>query len=160
MIDHYKPLIDAKAALYNLDPDLIEAICLQESSGDPLAVRAEFKFYEKYTKPMNFSDTEEVCRAMSWGLMQVMGQVARELGYKGRYLTGLLDPETGLTYGCLYLKTKVKRYSRMEDAIAAYNAGTPRMIKGGKYSNQKYVDGVLGYLTKIRQEGSDNGKID
>jgi soluble lytic murein transglycosylase-like protein len=41
---------------------------------------------------------------MSFGLMQVMGEVARERGFKGKFLSALCDPEIGVPIGCEYLK--------------------------------------------------------
>ncbi len=137
---------------YNLDPDLILAIIIQESAGNPLAIRAEVAFYEKYTKPLNFTDTEEICRAMSWGLMQVMGQVARELGFKERYLTALLSPEININFGCQHLAAKIKRFGTIEKGIAAYNAGSPRTKKDGKFVNQDYVDAVLHNLAQVKSD--------
>lgn len=34
--------------------------------------------------------------ANQWGVMQVMGGVAREVGFKGSFLTELCDPEVGI----------------------------------------------------------------
>jgi soluble lytic murein transglycosylase-like protein len=145
-------IIENIANKYSLDSDLVEAIVMQESSGDTNAVRVEFAFYEKYTKPMRLSDTEEICRGMSWGLMQIMGQVAREQGFTDKYFTVLCYPEIGLQFGCRYLLSRMKKYPILTDAIAAYNSGTVvRKVNGG-YLNQKYVDGVLSYLKQIKEE--------
>ncbi len=151
----YRTLIEAAAKKYDLGANLIEAICMQESTGNPLAVKFEPGFYEKYTKPMKFSDTEEICRAISWGLMQIMGEVARELGFKGKFLSELCDnPELAIEYGCQHLKHKLNKYG-FEAGIAAYNAGSPTYVKGGKFSNQDYVDGVLEYLSAIKKERNE-----
>lgn len=144
-----RSIIEMMGVKYGLDPDLIEAFCMQESSGDPGAVRVEFGFYERYTKPLNYSDTEEVCRAMSWGLMQIMGETARGMGYQGKWLTGLLDPEINLDYCCRYLKGRLDKYG-YEKGIASYNSGKPRYNPNGTLVNQKYVDGVLGHLKNIK----------
>ena len=75
--------------------------------------------------------------------MQVMGAVARELGHTGP--SDLLDPPTGLFYGCLHLRRFRAKYDIWPDVIAAYNAGSPRRVAGqiGPYVNQSYVDKVL-----------------
>jgi soluble lytic murein transglycosylase-like protein len=44
---------------------------------------------------------------MSWGLMQVMGQVARENGFTDHYLSGLCDPAAGVDLGCRVLRKKL-----------------------------------------------------
>lgn len=86
--------------------------------------------------------TERTLQKMSWGLMQVMGATARELGF-GAPLTQLVLPEAGLEWGLRYLAQKVKRHKETTDAIAAYNAGSPRRGSDGRYKNQDYVDKVL-----------------
>jgi len=128
-------LIRKQAAACGLDPAIVYGVIIRESSGDTDAVRTELAFYERYTKPMNFSDTEEICRAMSWGLMQVMGEVARELGYKGKYLSTLCRvPDLGIEYGCKHLTAKTKRYG-LRQGLSAYNAGSPT-IKNAAYVNE------------------------
>lgn len=79
----------------------------------------------------------------SWGLMQVMGALGRELGYKGPYLPGLCDPALNLSLGCSHLARLLKwANGNVERALAAYNGG-----KGGNltppYRNQFYADKVL-----------------
>src|SRR5580765_127213 len=87
-----------------LDPATVCAVCEKESTWNPWAVRFEPAFYDRYTKPMHLTDTEEYTRAISWGLMQIMGETAREFGFVARFVSGLCDPATGLLYGCLKLK--------------------------------------------------------
>lgn len=90
-------------------------------------------------------DQEWWGQAASWGLMQVMGAVARERGFRGPYLTELLNPEAGIHYGCAHLAHLHKRFDAhggVAAVIAAYNAGSPRM-DGGRFVNQGYVDKVL-----------------
>ena len=71
------------AETHALWPELVCAIVEQESSWNPWALRYEPEFYEKYVAPQiargAIDDvTESRARAFSWGLMQVMGQAARE----------------------------------------------------------------------------------
>jgi soluble lytic murein transglycosylase-like protein len=147
-----RKLIELKAAAYQLDPDLVEAHILTESSGKPDATRFENAFYEHYIFPLNLKDQNEARgRATSFGLLQIMGQVARELGYKGPW-SGLMDPETNLEWGCLKLSKCYKKYApNLDEGIAAYNCGTPR-YKNGKLVNQVYVDRVHGFLKMIKNE--------
>lgn len=124
------------------------AVCEVESAGDHLAVRFEpgwryFYQVEAHARSAHITvETERTLQAMSWGLMQVMGSVARELGHQGSLLA-LCDAFTGAKYGCLKLASFLRKYSKMEDAIAAYNAGSPRRAADGTYVNQAYVDKVL-----------------
>lgn len=158
-----RDLIRQTAVGFGLDPDLVEAIVAQESGGDTWACRYEPGFYRQYVQPMGSAfrpakprgvsnDTEARLRACSFGLMQVMGQVAREQGLGEKFLTALCDPEIGLNAGCRHLADKLRRYNgHVPSALAAYNAGTARrMLPGGPFANQRYVDEVLARLEAIR----------
>ena len=145
-------LAAACARSLDVDPDLVFAIVMTESSGNPFAIRYEPQFYKRYVLPLGLKDrTEATGRAISWGLMQVMGQVARERGFDGKYLSELCDPETGLYFGVLHLKGFFSRYGDETRAIASYNAGSPR-FEGGALVNQSYVDKVLGWRRRIQRE--------
>lgn len=133
---------------WGLKPALVRAIVQVESSGNPKAVRYEHPFYEKYLKGKGYQATEAHLLASSWGLMQIMGLVARELGYDG-HLSFLLMPELGLFWGCRKLAEIAKKYQDEQEIIAAYNAGSPQRMKDGKFINQEYVNKVLLNLNKI-----------
>lgn len=145
-----RKVIEDKAIEFELDPDLIQAFVMAESSGKPDAYRYEDAFYHHYTEPMNFSEDEEKGRATSYGLMQIMGQVARELGFKGEFIE-LFDPATGLDYSLKHLKRFIKKYQTqgLDYAIASYNAGSPR-FKNGHFVNQEYVNRIYKYLKEIK----------
>jgi len=144
-------LISQEAKKQNIDVNLISAIVMVESAGRECAVRYEHN-YRWLFHHRNFADdqgiteqTEETFQKTSWGLMQVMGAVARELGYKGP-LVELCNPKLGLHYGCLKLKELIEREDSIEDAIASYNAGQAVKTRGGFYlpgTTQKYVDKVM-----------------
>ena len=80
------------------------------------------------------SETEARARAFSWGLMQVMGQVARENGFAGASLAALCDPGTGLDVGCRVLARKLAAAEgNVTRALLLWNGGT----------NPSYPDAVL-----------------
>ena len=146
-------LIRAAAARHQLPLALVRAIVRVESSEDPNAMRYEPAFFERYVRqkghrvwPGCSRPTEERLRAFSFGLMQIMGQTAREVGFQGAFLTALLDPATNLDWGCRYLVTLYQRHSDSEAVAAAYNAGSARKGPDGRWRNQEYVD-------KIRRSG-------
>lgn len=141
------------AARHGLPVALVAAIVQVESAAEPWAVRFEPAFYDRYIAPLDFRPvapcsrrTEGVLRACSFGPMQVMGQVARELGFLGAYLTELCDPDLGIDYGCRHLANKAALYWEdcgWEGVAAAYNAGKPlRLADPDRWANQPYIDKI------------------
>src|SRR5277367_4082004 len=96
---------------HGLDPALVCAVVEQESAWDAHAIRYEPGFRARYVAPLGLPPTEEIARSISWGLMQVMGQVAREHGFAGKFLSPLCDPAAGLEVGCAVLAAKSARAS-------------------------------------------------
>ena|SRR5271156_1560058 len=112
------------AAEYSLDPVLICAIIEQESSWRPWAVRFEPAFHTRYVVPLSLTPTEAHARSFSYGLMQVMGQVAREQGCKFEFLTELCKPEESIRQGCIKLKKCFDRANGdVTQALLCYNGG-------------------------------------
>lgn len=150
------PIIKAKAAEFSLDPVLVGAIIMQESGGDLWAVRFEPR-WNIFLDPVRFAKmnriselTEKNFQACSFGAMQVMGTVMRERGFKGNWGQAF-DIDINLGCGCRHLNFFLSRHAGNElDAISAYNCGTPKKDALGKYSNQRYVDGVISWKEKVR----------
>src|SRR2546425_2990628 len=103
-------LVKTTAGQHQLDPTLVAADVEQESAWNTWAIRYEPAFLRKYVAPLytstQISTSEAWARAFSWGLMQVMGQVAREAGFNGLFLSQLCEPATGLDIGCKVLRKK------------------------------------------------------
>ena len=143
----FKTQIYDVAKSFNLDPTLVAAIVAVESGSHPDKVRYEPGYRwifkpEDFAKALNITlDTEKVLQSCSWGLMQIMGATARQHGFK-EDMPVLCHPEKNLFYGCKHLKSLVNKYPIQTDAIAAYNAGTPKEMANGKYFNQQYIDKV------------------
>lgn len=152
--------IRRQAYYHGLDWELVGAICFTESGGDHLAVRFEpgWKYHfhaRQYADGLGITgETEEVLQSTSWGLMQVMGTVARELGFR-EMLTALTDPDLSLKYGCMKLAQLKNRYSTLREVIASYNAGSPVYKKdgGGMLINERYVDKVSHLLRELEYKG-------
>ena len=140
------------ALAHALWPELVCAVIEQESSWDRWAVRYEPAFYKRYIEPQiarsggdtatrhlgaqraALSETEARARAFSWGLMQLMGQVAREHGFSGNSLAELCDPATGLEVGCRVLAAKLAAAEgNVVRALLLWNGG----------GNRDYPDAVL-----------------
>lgn len=132
------------ADIFDLPEALVIAICKVESNWHPSAYRFEPAFKVKYVDKLVLDpddylpsiESERIGRSTSFGLMQIMGQKAREMGYKGDYLIQLCEPTVNLKYGCRLLYDLLKRYGKLDEAISAYNAGSPTT------RNQAYVDKV------------------
>src|SRR4029077_12188922 len=116
------------AVAQSLDPALVCAVVEQESTWNPWAMRYEPAFFNKYVASLytnnKITASEAYARGFSWGLMQVMGQVAREAGFDAKFLSALCDPEQGLSTGCKVLR---KKFDAMGGdaprALLAWNGG-------------------------------------
>ena len=124
----------------------------KESSGNPLAIRLEPNFKWFYPKGVFLTGDELEFQRTSWGLLQIMGATARELGYTvpaGNWPAGPLkdDAATALDLGCRYFLTQLGRYDTIGDALSAYNAGraTPNNF-------QAYVKPILARAKALTEE--------
>lgn len=155
-----RDLITEIATAKGLDTPLLTAVVIHESSGNPWAWNPEPRYRYMWdvkakgpfrhltaaenasaTPPPDFHslagdrDQEWWGQRASWGLIQVMGAVARQYGFEGLYLTQLTDPRLGLTYGAVHLTTLLRRaQGRRSDALAMYNAGDPASPQGAAYA--------------------------
>jgi soluble lytic murein transglycosylase-like protein len=127
------------AQSHSLPPDLVCAIVEQESSWNRWALRYEPAFYDRYIAPaevrgVSYGETEARARSFSWGLMQVMGQVARENGFRAVSLAALCDPAVGLDVGCRVFAAKLAAAEgNVTRALLLWNGG----------ANPNYPDAVL-----------------
>jgi len=170
---------------FGLDPALICALCEVESGWETRAIRQEVGYTYLYglaagetgviaciqgaageqlhtllKEIQSTIATEVVMQKTSWGLMQIMGAVARERGFGG-WLTELCDPAVNLEWGCRHLRwmelnadsygielcadvlTVPTRLCGLPQSLAAaWNGGAARFVNG-KYANQSYVDRVV-----------------
>ncbi len=143
--------IDSVASAYHIPPALIAAIVQEESNFEAFAIRTEPAYLKKrsvinaaraWSKTHHgipTATTELVLRASSWGLMQPMGQLAREQGFSAKYLSELILPTQSLSQGALLLARLLKRYHQDTlSAISAYNQGSNKRRRG-VFVNARYV---------------------
>ena len=184
----YRAELEAAATASGLELELLAAVVEQESAGEPAAWNPEPKyryFWNVRTgapfrgvsalelgaqfPPRDFPslagdpDNEWWGQQASWGLMQIMGAVAREHGYRGKYLPGLVDPAVNLLIGAAHLAANVRWASALAGgleqkearvtraALAAYNGGRGGNAPGGALRNGEYADHVLARYRRIRQ---------
>lgn len=167
-IDDHSAVIAQTASSFRLDGKILTAQVRVESAGNTFAWNPEpqYKYLWDVRRhqpfralsndemsserpPSDFPclagdrDQEWWAQQASWGLLQIMGAVAREHGFDGAYLVELCDPIVGLTYGAKHF-AQLLDWARgnVVQALCAYNGG-----KGGNtvapFRNQAYADKVL-----------------
>lgn len=150
-------LIIKTAEQFRLDANLLRAFITIESSGNNWKNRFEPSWHYFYNDRV-FAEklcisvpTEQTNQACSWGLMQIMGSVAREQGFT-LDLPMLCDPSTGLFFSCKYLRKLMDKFGDEEHVVAAWNGG-PGVQKtiGGMWTNQQYVDKIYAELRVLRK---------
>jgi hypothetical protein len=99
----FHPIIDKASEQHNIDPALIKAVIMAESSYNPRAVSPRGAV----------------------GLMQLMPNTAESLGVANSY-----NPEQNVQGGTKYLKNLIEQLNGdIKLALAAYNAGLARVKK-------------------------------
>jgi hypothetical protein len=158
----------AMAKAFRFQPALVLAVIWTESGGDQCAwnpepayrylwnVRTNAPFRAltpgesaSESPPSDFPflagdrDQEWWAQQASWGLMQPMGAVARECGFKGPYLTRLVqDPELNLQIGCTHLRKQLDAAGNVRDALRRYNGGPGNM-------DYSYADDVIRKIAEV-----------
>ena len=122
--DHsYDGIIEDRARRYGVDPTLVMAIVMAESSYDALA------------------ESHRGAR----GLMQLMPRTATSLGVKDAF-----DPEENIDAGVRYFRRLMESFDGRTDlALAAYNAGSRRVREYQGVppfpETQRYIEKVFQY---------------
>jgi soluble lytic murein transglycosylase-like protein len=102
----YRELVEAAAARYGVDADLITSVIAVESNFDPKAVS----------------------RKNARGLMQLLPETAARLGVKN-----IDDPQENIDGGTRYLRELLEKYKYdLVLTLAAYNAGPERVQQYGR----------------------------
>lgn len=151
----YRAEAYAIATAHALDPDLVIALCLTESSGQTHAFRHERGFWLRYlaNKP-EWDGSNPVRVSSSYGLCQVMFPRAVELGFeRSDAPEHLFIPTVGLEFGCRALKDCLT-WAKGDTvaALASYNGGKTADNAPGVAvkRNQAYADKVLRWLAKVQ----------
>lgn len=144
----YADLIQQVATTYDLDVKLLTAQVEVESSGDPFAFKYEQAFYRQYVRlnPNAKAGRYGPFAACSVGLLQIMVEVAYELGFDGRP-EELFAARVGLSWGAKNLRSLLDwSNGNYDSALAAYNGGR-RNNATPPLRNQAYVDRVRAVVT-------------
>jgi hypothetical protein len=133
--DRYMPIIIEAASRYQVDPTIILAIIKAESNYNP----------------------EAVSRAGAVGLMQLMPSTARDLGVKDSF-----NPEQNIHGGVKYFSQLLNKFSGDHAlALAAYNAGTQKVLKHKGIppfiETKRYIKKVFKYRKQFKQEIVESG---
>lgn len=143
-----------------MEPELAAAVIAHESAvGGQYAMRYEPKWkywYEPWTHASRLGsslDTEKIGQATSFGYCQIMGSVARELGFRG-WFGELYNPALNINLGTSKLAKILDRYRDPMDVLAAYNGGSARRGADGKLEPrlQQYADTVMAIYLDMKRE--------
>lgn len=147
----YRSQIETAAHFYKIDPDLVEAIVVCESSGQSDAFRHEPGFWKRYLQTLPEYQSANPRRvSSSYGLMQVMFSTAKLYGFikDPEYL---FVPSVNLDFGCQHL-AKLLRWADgdVEKACAAYNGGQGNWKADAPQAYAKKVWRTLKEVQKAR----------
>jgi len=127
----FEPIIQEAAETHKIDPGLIRAVMRFESAFHPLAV-----------SPVG-----------AVGLMQLMPNVARELGVRG----DLFDQYENIMAGAKYLRQLLDRnHGRVDLALASYNAGPGAVARYHGIPPYKetrnYVKNITSFMRRNKED--------
>jgi len=118
----FRELVEAAAARYSVDADLITSVIAVESNFDPKALS----------------------RKNARGLMQLLPETAARLGVQNIY-----DPQENIDAGTRYLRELLQKYNNdLVLTLAAYNAGPERVQQYGRVPP---FPETLSYVRRVRR---------
>jgi soluble lytic murein transglycosylase-like protein len=150
---------------YGLEVEYLQAVVRIESNGQYQAFRWETHILDyslglcqvltsTAAWMLGNSGAFPIPQAQWKTLSQGIGQ-AVDLGTKSLN-RAMIDPLVALHLGAAYLSYQLKRYDGdIQDAIAAYNAGSARRTSTGEYVNQHHVDKFNEALTYFRERADE-----
>jgi soluble lytic murein transglycosylase-like protein len=122
--------VEAAAAHYKVDAELIASVIAAESNFNPKAVS----------------------RKKARGLMQLMPETAARLGVRN-----IEDPQENIDAGTRYLRELLQKYNNnLVLALAAYNAGPERIERYGRVP--PFAE-TISYVRRVKR-GYENNKFD
>lgn len=145
----YRREIERAAREHGVDPDVVEAVVLTESSGQADAFRFEPGFYKRYlAKDPEYAGHIPRRVSSSYGLMQVMFSTAKEHGFNAEP-EYLFLPHVNLDIGCRVLKGLLRwADGDLAKALEGYNGGQGSI---GSEATTRYAAKVLTTLSAVRE---------
>ena len=150
----YRREIEVAARDFGLEPDLLEALVMAESSGHADAFRHEPEFWRRYlAHNPEYKHNNPRRVSSSYGLCQVMYSTACDLGFKAEPEM-LFVPSVSLHFGAMYLARLLRwaeangKTGSYAQALAAYNGGQGNWKAVGP---QNYAAKVLRFRAAIRK---------
>lgn len=136
LVEPWRTHIKLAAEVSGIDPYLLAAIVVAESSGEQYAQRVERGFWARYLAGIRrwvastaSPHDDKWARypdiyASSYGLCQVMLQTAAEHGFVYRYPGQLFDPDENLRVACKILtRIKTRTGGDVRELLLRYNGG-------------------------------------
>lgn len=163
-MDEILTLVDEIARSYSVGPpSIVKAIIQQESNFNPHVLRyePEYKYLyssSTYAHELGITvETEIITQKISWGLGQIMGGLARELGFRD-HMNVLLIPEVNIKYIFENIKRIGHQAVTPTEVFACYNGGMGSLYikyKTGVFPNQKYVESCMNSMRRY-ENGQSN----
>jgi soluble lytic murein transglycosylase-like protein len=126
----YRELVEAAAARYKVDADLVTSVIAAESNFDPKAV-----------SPKN-----------ARGLMQLLPETAAAMG-----VLDIFDPQENIDAGTHYLRDLLQQYNGdLVLALAAYNAGPDKVQKYGRVPP---IAETISYVRRVKKNYEKSKKM-
>ena len=149
----YENIINRYCQQYKVPKSLVMAIIQVMSKWNRykitikrLAQLAIKKKIKEAKRTLPITQIELLSRAINWGLMQINGQEARDMGFDGKYLTELCEPAVNIELGCKKINNLFQKYKNHLDVIASYIQGHNKRKPNGEYYDQKKVNEVIRYI--------------
>lgn len=131
----YRNAILASAKLYELDVHLLLSV-----------IRTESRFRQQAVSPVG-----------AIGLMQIMpttgAWIADKKGIQDFHADDLYDPETNIHLGSWYLHYLIERFTDIETALAAYNAGPGAVDRWAESKGEMFSE-TAQFVRRVRKAES------
>lgn len=173
MTKELQAIVELIAGQHKLDPMLVMAVVLTESSGDPMAYRYEPAFWARYLADHpDYNQAHPKVVSASYGLMQLMYPTAKQEGFAGKPWE-LFDPVVNIEYGCRHLRRQLAwadsfdlstrgqiTDTELRSALAAYNGGRRgNEPDANPDRNAAYAAKVMKFYKSLAPVGADGPAI-